>query len=266
MPSIAFAETIRPHLLTAAERDRYRAGFSDVTRRVFDGPNAGALADAVLGGALGQTCLTLYFNDEHHLVGWNACILTEFEEDGVPHGVFRGMAALLPEYRRGQRVASDWLRCVLPYIARHPERRVFFFTPVVHVSSFRAIAKHAPVMYPNPRGEPPAEIAALMRRLADRFHCARVEGEHPLVCNRATWVREAPAAGGAPDDEITRLYRRLNPHPERGNCLLVLVPLTPLNLAGAVLKYANVRLQRWWGRAVEPRLRAPAAALERSAP
>ncbi|HEU4536780.1 MAG TPA: hypothetical protein VFS00_21805, partial [Polyangiaceae bacterium] len=76
----------------------------------------------------------------------------------------------------------------------------------------------------------------------------------------------APAAGGAPDDEITRLYRRLNPHPERGNCLLVLVPLTPLNMAGATLKFAHVRLKRWWGRAVEPRLRAPAAAFERSSP
>jgi hypothetical protein len=262
MPSIAFAETLRADLMTPAERDRYRASVNDVTSRVFDGPNASTLADSIMNGALGPTFLTLYYNEARHIVGWNACVVAEFEEGGVPYSVFRGMAGMLPEYRRGQRAATDWLRCVLGYIARNPERRTFFFTPVVHLSSFRAIAKHAPVMYPSPRGDVPAEIVALMRRLADRFRCDQVEGEHPLVCNRAVWVRDLPAAGSAPDDEITRLYRRLNPHPERGNCLLILVPLTPLNMAGATLKYANVRLKRWWGRTVEPWLRNPAGVVE----
>ncbi len=51
-----------------------------------------------------------------------------------------------PEYRKRQSIMRFYFSQVAPYLLRNPGRRMYFFAPIVHVSSFRVVARVAPEM------------------------------------------------------------------------------------------------------------------------
>lgn len=246
-PSIAATQTLVPEQLDEAERAELGREMLTLIEQIFDGPWLRGLADGLANGGLGRTTLQRYFNEEGQCVGFAALFLDEFEQDGEPWSVFRGFAGLLPEYRTRQSIMQFYFNIGAPYLLKHPERRVFFFAPLVHVSSYRVFAQHLPEMYPHPGRELSPEMQAVMLRLGERYGCKPVEGEHPLVCRRSAWVRETPGtsprlAGEA--DAIDRFFHQLNPRVGDGLCLITLVPLSLRHLPGIALRLARTQLTR----------------------
>ncbi len=75
-------------------------------------------------------------------------------------------------------------------------------------------------------------------QLGERYGCKPVEGEHPLVCRRAAWVRQGPGTAGRPageGDAFDRLFQELNPRVGDGLCVITLVPLSASTVPGALL-------------------------------
>ena len=131
------------------------------------------------------------------------------------------------------------------HLLRNPRRRTFFFTPIVHISSYRLVARHAHEMYPHPEQPVPPEIWEIMQRLGARYACTPVKGEHPLVCRRSVWVRGTQGAK-APrleqGDAFDRFFHQLNPRYSEGLCVMTLAPVTLRQVLTAALRYCRTRV------------------------
>jgi hypothetical protein len=241
--AIASSRTIHPEQLDAAGRARLLEELQ-VNRQIFDGPGLGALIEALASGTHGKTTLQCHYDDAGRCVGFAALLCDELEHDGEPWTVFRAMTGLLPEYRGRQSMTGFYLTTLAGYLLRHPGRRVFFFTPVVHASSYRLLARHAKEMYPHPDRPVPPQIMAIIQRLGARYACAKVEGEHPLVCRRAVWVRgdqRKQARRLQAGDALDRFFLRINPRAGEGNCVMTLAPVTVGQLVVGALRYGRSR-------------------------
>jgi len=244
---IAAHDVVRPSELSAEARTQLAQELYVLCDEIFGGPNTRPLAEGLANGAAGDVTLCRYFDRTGRLVGFTAALLAELELDGAAYSIFRGMSALLPEFRGGQTVAGFWARLLIQYRLRHPRRHIYFFTPVAHISSFRVFAKNLPTLYPYTAPTP--EALRVMRALKTHFHYGTVEGGDEWLCNRAAWTKEDAAIDRrlGRNDVINQFWKRTNPHPERGDCLLVLFPVTAANLAGGLVKYAATQLERRLG-------------------
>lgn len=245
--SIVSTQTVHPERLSEPERAELGAQMLSLIQQIFDGPWLQGLADGIAKGGLGKTTLQRYFNEEGQCVGFAALFLDEFEQDGEPWSVFRGFAGLLPEYRKRQSIMRFYFSQMAPYMLKNTRRRMYFFAPIVHVSSFRVAARLAPEMYPHPERPLTGQMQQVMLRLGERYGCKQVEGEHPLVCRRAAWVRNGPGTerrAGGEGDAIDRFFHELNPRVGDGLCVITLVPLSASQLPHVVLRLASTQLAK----------------------
>lgn len=241
--AIASSRTVHPEQLDADGRARLLEELQ-INRQIFDGPGLGALTEVLASGSQGKTTLQCYYDQAGRCVGFAALLCDELEHDGAPWTVFRAMTGLLPEYRGRQSVLGFYLATLAGYLLRYPGRRVFFFTPVVHVSSYRLLARHAKEMYPHPDRPVPPRMMEIIQRLGARYACARVDGEHPLVCRRSVWVRgdqrkQARRLGAG--DALDRFFLQINPRAGEGNCIMTLAPVTIGQLLVGALRYGQTR-------------------------
>jgi hypothetical protein len=134
--------------------------------------------------------------------------------------VFRAVAAIAPEYRHGNRTALFGLREAARLRLRHPWRPAYLLTPILHPSSYTALARFSRRLYPSPRRpRTPAldRFVVALADLVDQFGPA----EGPLLRERRISVRDAPVF----DTPYARFYLAANPRFGEGYGLLVLVPL-----------------------------------------
>lgn len=241
--SIASSRTIHPEQLDADGRALLLEELQ-INRQIFDGPGLQTLIEALASGTLSKTTLQHYYDQEGRCVGFAALLCDELEHDGEPWSVFRAMTGLLPEYRGRQSVMGFYITTLAGYLLRHPGRRVFFFTPVVHVSSYRLLARHAKEMYPHPDRPVPPRMMEIIQRLGARYACAKVEGEHPLICRRSVWVRgdqRKQARRLQAGDALDRFFLRINPRAGEGNCIMTLAPVTIGQLLVGAVRYGRTR-------------------------
>jgi hypothetical protein len=241
---IAYAKTFYPRQLDEAGRAALLRELGTLNQEIFDGPGLPALTEAIAKGTLGQTTIQLYFDAADRCVGYASLLGDEFDHEGEQWTVFRAMTGLLPEYRKRQSVMGFYITTVAAYLLRNPRRRTFFFTPVVHVSSYRLVARHAREMYPHPEQPVPVRISELMKRLGARYACNPVEGEHPLVCRRAVWVRGTQGQKALrldQGDAFDRFFHQLNPRFSEGLCVMTLAPVTLRQVLTAALRYCRTR-------------------------
>lgn len=203
-PLITSSRTVHPAQLNDAGREALFHELLVINQQVFEGPWLQAISEGVAKGHHGRTAIQLYFNARQECVGYAALLGDEFEHEGKPWTVFRAITALLPEYRGRQSVMGFYLSEITRYALRNPRRRVFFFTPVVHISSYRVLARHAREMYPLPGRPVPADVMELMQRLGARYNLAPIEGEHPLIRRRPMWVRGSQGRQSETGDAFDR--------------------------------------------------------------
>jgi hypothetical protein len=261
-PVITSSRTVRPAQLDDAGRGALYQDLLALNQQIFDGPWLQAVTEGLTKGLHGKTTLRLYFNAQQQCVGYAALLGDEFEHEGKPWTVFRAITGLLPEYRGRQSVLGFYLSELTGYALRNPRRRVFFFTPVVHISSYRVLARHAREMYPLPGRPVPADVMELMQRLGARYNLAPIEGEHPLVRRRPMWVRGSQGRRSEAGDAFDQFFREINPRSGEGLCVMTLAPISLGQVAFGAARYAwtraSVLVRELWGQGKE-RLGLPTA-------
>jgi hypothetical protein len=254
-PFIAFTRTVQPAQMEDTGRGALFQEMLALNQRIFEGPGIQAVTEVIAKGLQGRTTVQLYFNAQHQCVGYAALLGDEFEHEGKPWTVFRAMTGLLPEYRGRQSVLGFYLSELTAYALRNPSRRVFFFTPVVHISSYRVLARHAREMYPMPGRPVPAGVMELMQRLGARYNLAPIEGEHPLVRRRQLWVRGSQGRSGATGDAFDQFFRAINPRSGEGLCVMTLAPISIGQVSFGAARYAwtraSVLVRGLWSRWTE---------------
>jgi hypothetical protein len=244
-PTIASTQVVRPERLDEAGRAALLGELLALNQKIFEGPGVQAITEALVKGLAGKTTLQLYFNARQQCVGYAALLCDEFRQEGKPWSVFRAMTGLLPEYRGRQRVLGFYLSQLTGYLLRNPRRRAFFFTPLVHISSYRVVARHAWEMYPHPERAVPTSVMKLMQQLGARYHLTSIKGEHPLVCRRPMWVRGShgsQARQGQTRDVFDRYFEQINPRSSEGRCVMTLAPLSLGQMAFSAVRYALTRV------------------------
>jgi hypothetical protein len=240
---IASSRTIHTEQLDANGR-KHLLEELQINRQIFEGPGLQALTEVLASGAQSKTTIQCYYDQDGRCVGFAALLCDEFEHDGEAWSVFRAMTGLLPEYRGRQSVMGFYLTTLAGYLLRRPGRRVFFFTPIVHASSYRLLARHAKEMYPHPDRPVPPQIMEIIQRLGERYACAKVEGEHPLICRRSVWVRgdqRKQARRLQAGDALDRFFLQINPRAGEGNCIMTLAPVTISQVVVGALRYGRTR-------------------------
>jgi hypothetical protein len=241
---IAYSKTVSPHRLDGTERTALLRELRALNQEIFDGPGLPAVTEALASGTLGLTTIQLYFDEADRCVGYACLLCDELDHEGEPWTVFRAMTGLLPAYRKRQSVLGFYIATITAYLLRNPRRRTFFFTPIVHISSYRLVARHAREMYPHPEQPVPPSIAEIMQWLGARYACTPVEGEHPLVCRRSVWVRGTQGAKASrleQGDAFDRFFHQLNPRFSEGLCVMTLAPVTLRQVLTAALRYCRTR-------------------------
>jgi hypothetical protein len=250
-PVIAFTRTVKPAQLEEAGREALYQELLALNQQVFEGPGLQATTEVVAKGLQGWSVLQLYFNARHQCVGYAALVGDEFEHEGKPWTVFRAMTGLLPEYRGRQSVMGFYLSELGAYALRNPRRRVFFFTPIVHISSYRVLAKHAREMYPMPGRPVPAGMMELIEKLGARYKLAPIEGEHPLVRRRSMWVRGSQGRASGTGDAFDQFFREINPRSGEGLCVMSMAPVSIGQVVFGAARYAwtraSVLARGMWG-------------------
>lgn len=257
-PAIASSRIVRPEQLDDAGRAELFQVLLALNQQIFEGPWLKDVTAGLARGLHGKTTLQLYFDGQQQCVGYAAFLCDEFEQDGQPWTVFRAMTGLLPEYRGRQSVLGFYLAELVRYGLHHPRRRAFFFTPIVHISSYRVVARHAFELYPLPGRAVPEPIMSVMRLLATRYHLTPVKGAHPLVAQRPVWVRgsgQTNTRRGEAGDALDHFFQQINPRASEGYCVMTLAPLTMRQMAFSAARYAQTRasvlLRDLWSRWAE---------------
>jgi hypothetical protein len=108
---------------------------------------------------------------------------------------------------------------------RHPWRPAYLLTPILHPSSYTALARFSRRIYPSPRRRHDPALDRLVVALADLVDPFG-ESDGPLLRERRISVHDAPVF----DTPYARFYQAVNPRFAEGYGLLVLVPLALTDL------------------------------------
>jgi CRP-like cAMP-binding protein len=199
MPKIARSDIVVPNQLDPAARQQFIDALYKVHNEVFDGVSRDAFAKYVVESKAEQTWINVHRNHAGEIVGYFALHIFERELAGQLSAIFRAEAGTMRTYRGGNTNTSFGLRLALPYLLRHPGRRVYYLGSLVHPSSYCVFAKLFDVIWPSIRHAPPPAVLAFMDELANSFGLERVSADNPLT-RQVHWITR--------DSEVERHYWR----------------------------------------------------------
>ncbi len=199
MPKIARSDIVVPNKLDPAARQGFIDALYKVHCEVFDGVTRDSFAKYVVESQAEQTWINVHRNHAGEIVGYFALHIFERELAGKASAIFRAEAGTMRAYRGGDTNMRFGLELGLPYLLRHPGRRVYYLGSLVHPSSYSLFAKHFDVIWPSTRHPPPPAVLAFMDELANSFGLERVTSDNPLT-RQVHWITR--------DSEVERHYWR----------------------------------------------------------
>jgi CRP-like cAMP-binding protein len=247
MPKIARSDIVIPSQLDPAARQGFIDALYKVHCEVFDGVTREAFAQYVVESKAEQTWINVHRNDAGEIVGYFALHVFERELAGQPSAIFRAEAGTMRSYRGGDTNTRFGIRLALPYLLRHPGRRIYYLGSLVHPSSYSVFAKLFDVVWPSARHPPPPAVLAFMDELADSFGLERVTPANPLT-RQVHWITR--------DSEVERHYWRhcdkpaarffieANPGYSQGDGLVTLVRVDAHNLRHLIWTFFAERYAR----------------------
>jgi CRP-like cAMP-binding protein len=247
MPKIARSEIVVPSQLEPGARQALIDALYQVHCQVFDGVSRDAFGQYVVESKAEQTWINVHRNQAGEIVGYFALHIFERELGGQASAIFRAEAGTLRTYRGGNTNTRFGLRLALPYLLRHPGRRVFYLGSLVHPSSYCLFARLFDVVWPSARHPPPPDVLAFMDELANSFGLERVSADNPLT-RQVHWITR--------DTEVERHYWRLcdkpaarffieaNPGYGEGDGLVTLVRVDAHNLGYMISTFFAERYAR----------------------
>jgi hypothetical protein len=136
---------------------------------------------------------------------------------------------------RGQNVNIAWaLQMLLAHRLRHPGRRMYGLSTIVHPSSYLLVVRYVERYWPKPYQHTPDDVLAFMLDLADVMKLQRVDPARPLVYNGMLTTRETEAERDdwrQSDRPAVRFFLEANPDYGNSNGLLTLFPIDAAMLA-----------------------------------
>lgn len=247
MPNIARSDIVVPSRLDPAERQGFIDALYRVHGEVFDGVTREQFAKYVVESHAEHTWINVHRNHAGEIVGYFALHIFERELAGKASAIFRAEAGTIRAYRGGNTNTRFGLKLGLPYLLRHPGRRVYYLGSLVHPSSYSLFAKLFDVIWPSARHPPPPAVLAFMDELANSFGLERVTPDNPLT-RRVHWITR--------DSEVERHYWRhcdkpaaqffieANPGYGEGDGLVTLVKVDAHNLWHMISSFFAERYTR----------------------
>ncbi|GIJ61799.1 hypothetical protein [Virgisporangium aurantiacum] len=229
--------------LRGARRDAVRAAVGGLCARSFAGERGAELMDLMFDTDTGIIRRIQLFRDAadgaDRVVGFVCALRQDVRLDGRVVTVFRAVAAIEPEHRHRNRTALFALREAARLRLRHPWRPAYLLTPIIHPSSYTALARFSRRLYPSPRRPHDPALDRLVVALADLVDPFG-PAHGPLLRERRISVRDAPVL----DTPYARFYVAVNPRFAEGCGLLVLVPLAITDLLSFVARRTMTVLRR----------------------
>jgi hypothetical protein len=247
MPKIARSDVVIPNRLDSAARQAFIDALYKVHCQVFDGVARDSFAKYVVESRAEQTWINVHRNDAGDIVGYFALHIFERDLGGRTSAIFRAEAGTTRSYRGRNTNTRFGLALALPYLLRHPGRRVFYLGSLVHPSSYCLFAKLFDVIWPSSRHPPPPAVLGFMDELANSFGLERVTADNPLT-RHVHWITR--------DSEVERHYWRqcdkpaarffieANPGYGEGDGLVTLVRVDAHNLWHLISSFFADRLTR----------------------
>ena len=215
---------------------------SGVADKVFDGASRKELAKYFSGGGLTRASVQLFRNPAGEYVGFNNVALYERKTEEGAVSIFRSLAAILREYRGGSSTVLYPIFKAMAYKIGHPLTRVYYFGHLLHPSSYYLFYRLAAEIWPSPGRETPADVYALMMKLADeRGYPPPDDPDRPYTRASSVKTRESDEDQSfwlTSDKPPIRFYVDQNPGFAEGGGLLTLIPLTWTNLIVAAGRFA----------------------------
>lgn len=242
--------TVRVQDLDDAARDTLRGELAGLIDAIFEGPSAGHMAELVTRPVPGDAFLCRVYTTDGVLAGFHYALFMEVELRGQTTRVMRAFSGMLPAHRGGQRALPFYVRSALRVLLTRRPLPTYCFVPAVHISSYRVLAQHVPVIFPHPEHQDDPHLESVQQALADALACERVEGGHRWICRRPLWTRRSPAPArrrGTTGDSLDRFWEGLIPDMERGHCLMVVMPVNLKNLALTPLRHLRTHIDRMRG-------------------
>lgn len=220
--------TYDPSRMTDAQIDGLTQALYPAHCQVFDGVSLEAFRAYVVEPDALRTRIEVYRDERGQALGYTAVHVYERTLYGRPVLVVRMETGVHPCLRASgvsMPFSIDQLiRCRLDY----PEAEIYYLGCLVSPASFLLFHKCAPISWPHPELDTPAETEALMCQLADTFGLAQADADRPLVRDIGWRLCET-------DEDIDRFqrsrrrpvqfYLEQNPDYTSGKGLLFLVPM-----------------------------------------
>lgn len=153
-----------------------RRGFIDALYKVhcevFDGASRDAFAAYVVESQGEHTWINVPRNPAGEIVGYFALHIFERDLNGDASAIFRAEGGTLRAYRGADTNTSFGLKLGLPYLLRHPGRRVYYLGSLVHPSSYCLFAKHFDVVRRSNRHPPPPAVLVMGTSWRTRSACS----------------------------------------------------------------------------------------------
>lgn len=231
--------TVDPSRLSKADHDALGKRLFAIHRQIFSAVTEEKFRTHVLEPPADRTTVQMYLGADGEVVGYYALHRYRRCIGGRNMIVLRAEAGLRPEYRgRGTTYWFGMIRALFEKL-RHPFTPVYYLGTLVHTSSYHLFFKYFPHIYPHPEHGIPDQLRALALELADSFPDPAVDEADPLVRDVGWITIETPQEkapdlrGDLPD---VRYFKQRNPGYTQGHGLVVLVPITFVNVVAAIMR------------------------------
>ena len=241
MGTITHSDTLYPHLLTMAGRERLVDEAYQVHDAVFSGMDRAAFRKMVLPeSSTAASCCIAASTVRRWAIAPSTCSSAARRARSQ---VLRGQAGLLKDYRGRNSNMPFLAGCMLRYWLRGPWRPMYFLGAMIHPSSFIQMHKYAAGMWPSPEGDGAAAGAA-GGGVVWQFRHGGASGGAPLRGEAGHFDSgqpdRSPISAAAPRP-AARYFVEHNPDYHEGHGLLAMAELSPTAILNGVWRYLRDR-------------------------
>ena len=226
-------ETFVINRLSPAKKASLLQRLYDLHRQIFSGVSKDKLQSTVIEASAEEILVRFYKTEDGTDVGFCILYRYQFEMASGKIVVFRSDAGLLDRYRRKLTTLSFGLANVFKYKFSHPFRKIYYFEPMVHPSSYHLFYKYFLTVYPSPKKIMPEHLNILRMALRERFAMKpALSGSQDAV--NAGWITRTT------EDEHRQwqkmqypdidFFFEYNPGYKQGDGLLLILPVSFVNL------------------------------------
>ncbi len=231
MKKLAVCGPYQPKKMDIAAREALSNRLFAIHARIFEGVEQDQFNRYVIEPATRVTKIYVFQNASRQDVGYLTFQKFEARVEGRLRFVYRTEVGMLPAYRGNNTTVKilPW-QITKAYIASGFRKSYFLATPI-HPNPYCVIYKHGLSVYPHPERSTPPALLSLMDKLSEALQITTA-GVHSRFEKKVGWiVREnlvKRKETTSRSDVASRFYLRQNPEYFKGNGMMVLVPIHPV--------------------------------------